>query len=184
MLATFFRYVGGFFNVLNRSPTSQTCHQHIWSPTSVTNIDVTQQVAHINFQIIFTTIDMRFEWLYFQRRRHFWKLDGQKMQLWYDMTHQKTHKTINLVNVLQIAMKDTRGVNHLEIRTNSSENSEGKDSVIYYVADDTSGWRLPRDEHVICAYAKKEYVSVVRLGRVETNRRRHFWDDLTMSNLR
>ena len=55
------------------------------------------------------------------------------------MTHQKTHKTINLVNVLQIAMKDTRGVNHLEIRTNSSENSEGKDSVIYYVADDTSG---------------------------------------------
>ena len=22
------------------SPTSQTCHQHIWSPTSVTNIDV------------------------------------------------------------------------------------------------------------------------------------------------
>jgi len=72
------------------------------------------------------------------RRRHFWKLDGQKMQLWYDMTHQKTHKTINLVNVLQIAMKDTRGVNHLEIRTNSSENSEGKDSVIYYVADDTS----------------------------------------------
>ena len=36
-----FRYVGDFLNVLNRSPTSQTCHQHIWSPTSVTNIDVT-----------------------------------------------------------------------------------------------------------------------------------------------
>ena len=28
-------------NILNRSPTSQTCHQDIWSPTSVTNIDVT-----------------------------------------------------------------------------------------------------------------------------------------------
>ena len=28
-------------NILNRSPTSQTCHQLIWSPTSVTNIDVT-----------------------------------------------------------------------------------------------------------------------------------------------
>ena len=41
MLTTFFRYVGDFLNVLNRSPTSQTCHQHIWSPTSVTNIDVT-----------------------------------------------------------------------------------------------------------------------------------------------
>ena len=27
-------------NILNRSPTSQTCHQHIWSPTSVANIDV------------------------------------------------------------------------------------------------------------------------------------------------
>ena len=26
---------------MNWSPTSQTCHQHIWSPTSVTNIDVT-----------------------------------------------------------------------------------------------------------------------------------------------
>ena len=33
----FFRHVGDFLNVLNR----QTCHQHIWSLTSVTNIDVT-----------------------------------------------------------------------------------------------------------------------------------------------
>ena len=31
---------GDFLNVLNRSPTSQTCHQHIWSQTSVSNIDV------------------------------------------------------------------------------------------------------------------------------------------------
>ena len=37
----FFRYVGDFSNVSNRSPTSQTCLQHIWSPISVTNIDVT-----------------------------------------------------------------------------------------------------------------------------------------------
>ena len=37
-----FRYVGDFLN-LNRSPTSQTCHQHIGSPTFVTNIDVTNQ---------------------------------------------------------------------------------------------------------------------------------------------
>ena len=29
-------------NILNRSPISQTCHQHIWSPTSVTNIDATE----------------------------------------------------------------------------------------------------------------------------------------------
>ena len=37
----FFRYVGDFFNVFNRSPTSQTCHQHILSPAFVINIDVT-----------------------------------------------------------------------------------------------------------------------------------------------
>jgi len=35
-----FRYVGDFLNTFNRSPTSQTCHQHIWSSTCVTNIDV------------------------------------------------------------------------------------------------------------------------------------------------
>ena len=38
-----FRYYGDFLNVLNRSPTSQTCHQHILSPISVTNIDVTSR---------------------------------------------------------------------------------------------------------------------------------------------
>ena len=36
-----FHYVGDFLNIQNRSPTSQTCYQHIWSPTSVTNIDAT-----------------------------------------------------------------------------------------------------------------------------------------------
>ena len=39
MLATLI--VGDFLNVSNRSSTSQTCHQHIWSPTSVTNINLT-----------------------------------------------------------------------------------------------------------------------------------------------
>ena len=38
---------GDFLNVLNRSPTSQTCHQHIWSPTSVTNIDVTHSRCQV-----------------------------------------------------------------------------------------------------------------------------------------
>ena len=32
-------------NILNRSPTSQTCDQHIWSPMSVTNIDVTHNAT-------------------------------------------------------------------------------------------------------------------------------------------
>ena len=29
-----------FFNILNRSPTSHSCHQHVSSPTPVINIDV------------------------------------------------------------------------------------------------------------------------------------------------
>ena len=28
----------------NLSPTSKSCHQHIWSPTSITNIDETQKI--------------------------------------------------------------------------------------------------------------------------------------------
>jgi len=40
----FFRYVGDFFNALNRSPTSQTWHQHFLSPKSVTNIDYTASI--------------------------------------------------------------------------------------------------------------------------------------------
>jgi len=33
-------------NIMNRSPTSQTCHQYIWSPTTVsTNIDETMSTA-------------------------------------------------------------------------------------------------------------------------------------------
>ena len=39
-----FGYVRDFINVFNRSPTSQICHQHSWCPTSVTNIDVTDQI--------------------------------------------------------------------------------------------------------------------------------------------
>jgi len=43
----FFRYVRDVFNVLNRSPRSQNCHQHIWSPTSVTNINVTKNFGDL-----------------------------------------------------------------------------------------------------------------------------------------
>ena len=35
-----FRYVTDAFNIIGRSSTSQSCHKHIPSPTSVTNIDV------------------------------------------------------------------------------------------------------------------------------------------------
>ena len=45
----FFRYVSDTLtiklvtNILNRSSTSQPCHQHIWSQTSVTNTHVTSE---------------------------------------------------------------------------------------------------------------------------------------------
>ena len=71
-----------------------------------------------------------------QRRRHFWRLDGQKLTLLYDQTNPKTHNQISLENVLRISMKDTRGVNHLEINCASAD---GKPDITYYVADDTSG---------------------------------------------
>ena len=41
-----FQCIKSVTNILNRSPTSQNCHQHIWSPTSVTNIDVTDFNNH------------------------------------------------------------------------------------------------------------------------------------------
>ena len=44
MLATFplcWWFSRSITSILNRSPNSQTCHQHIWSPTYLTNIDVT-----------------------------------------------------------------------------------------------------------------------------------------------
>ena len=53
-VSDFFRYVGDLLNVLNRSPTSLTCHQHIQAPTSVTNIDVTE----ISFANIRNTVVM------------------------------------------------------------------------------------------------------------------------------
>ena len=43
----FFRHVRDFLNVLNRSPTSQTFHQHIWSSTSFTDIDVSLSHRHL-----------------------------------------------------------------------------------------------------------------------------------------
>ena len=70
-----FHYVGGFLNVFNQSPITQTCHQHIWSPTSVTNIDVTTISPHYRLKsipakcslyhrcfVIYRIIDEAFVW--------------------------------------------------------------------------------------------------------------------------
>ena len=58
----FFRYVGDFLNVLNRSPTSQTCHKHIWSPTSVTNIDVTLTICQWLIGLKLGSIIIKVNW--------------------------------------------------------------------------------------------------------------------------
>ena len=39
-------------NILNRSSTSQTFHQHIWSPTSVTNIDIIIYIYAFQYSVI------------------------------------------------------------------------------------------------------------------------------------
>ena len=54
MLTTFFvmwfsHFIKSVTNIQIRSRTSQTCHQHIWSQTSVTNIDVTHFHAYLVF---------------------------------------------------------------------------------------------------------------------------------------
>ena len=51
MLATIF-VMSVFFDILNLSPTSSTCHQHILSPTSVTNIDVTVSFFFSGYKFI------------------------------------------------------------------------------------------------------------------------------------
>ena len=47
LLVTF--YYVDFFNVINRSPTSKSCHEHISSPTSVANINVALYLLGTNF---------------------------------------------------------------------------------------------------------------------------------------
>jgi len=42
-----FQCIRSFANIFNRSPTSQTRHQHISSPTSVRNIDATEYFSAI-----------------------------------------------------------------------------------------------------------------------------------------
>ena len=45
-------------NILNRSSTAETCHRHIWSQTSVTNIDVT---INLSKKYLSTTRKMTYE---------------------------------------------------------------------------------------------------------------------------
>ena len=42
-------------NILNRSSASQTCRQHVWSPTSITKIDVTS-LSPQNFSVLTNSV--------------------------------------------------------------------------------------------------------------------------------
>jgi protein kinase D len=64
------------------------------------------------------------------RRRHFWRLDGRYLTLYQDQQGPKFYKQIQLASILNVSLKDTRGVMHLEIICSPD--------LSYYIADDTS----------------------------------------------
>ena len=69
----FFQCIKSVTNILNRSLTSQTCHQHISSPTSVTNINVTDLDVHLNSSIEEGNVGYVFPrviWLQFRMRQY------------------------------------------------------------------------------------------------------------------
>ena len=56
-----------FLIVLNRSPTFQSCHQHISSPTSVTNIDVAFE--NISSQRNSYFYEQNLKWIQFEKTK-------------------------------------------------------------------------------------------------------------------
>ena len=90
-----------FFNVLNRSPTSWTFHEHILSPTSVTNIYVTEFLWAVKikgclqlkfwaferdgkyvFPIIIMFTPLPFFWALFDMQGSRWTLTATQMNGW------------------------------------------------------------------------------------------------------
>jgi len=68
-VSDFFRHVGDFFKVFNRSSISQTYHQYIWSRTSVTNIDVTHELSKIRVG----TVLYKFHWIIRSYQVHYFE---------------------------------------------------------------------------------------------------------------
>jgi len=69
----FLQFIKSVTNILNRSPTSHTCHQHIRSPTSVTNIDVTFKTCYPPVHA-FRTREFSFDekYVYWSKAEIFW----------------------------------------------------------------------------------------------------------------
>ena len=73
-------------NILNRSPTSQTCHQHIWSPTSVTNIDVTHLDAAIQEHKCRWKCHLKLFWIIWNK--YFLKIRRSTIAYWLEILTQ------------------------------------------------------------------------------------------------
>ena len=69
----FSQYIKSVTNILNRSPTSQTCHKHIWSPTSVTNIDVTLMMSPTHPMSFLSSLT-NLSYYIFTNWSHYWYL--------------------------------------------------------------------------------------------------------------
>ena len=65
----FSQCIKSVIRILNRSPTTQTCHQHIWLPTSVTNINVTWMSHSLHSRNV--KIFMRIVHIFFAESRPF-----------------------------------------------------------------------------------------------------------------
>ena len=61
-------------NILNRSSTSQTCQQHIWSPTPFTNIDVARSFLICSNQISHAGIIFNADSIFLSRIADTWTL--------------------------------------------------------------------------------------------------------------
>ena len=72
-----------------------------------------------------------YDQLIFQRRRHYWRLDGKSLQLFMSEEEQRISKEIPLASVLDCRLAEIIGVMHLELQLSGE--------IVYYIADDTSG---------------------------------------------
>ena len=75
-------------NILNRSPTSQSCHQHIWSPTSVTNIDVTIDMG-VTVLILFLQATIIKQKVCETKPQEAYTVKGGYMRLYHWLTHMR-----------------------------------------------------------------------------------------------
>ena len=83
------QYIKSVNNILNWSPTSQTWHQHIWSPISVTNIDVTEFCRQHHWSKNFTLSRYPTYILNLGRSYKKWEQDKRWHRCWWRMLETK-----------------------------------------------------------------------------------------------